>query len=396
MIRGNKRPPEQAEKINVDIPMNIHNRFDFEVIDASTGEVKQRAQAENVICNQLWTRLFTPDTYFNYIHYGTGSGTPSAADTSLFAFSGYCTPASADDQFKTDRANGIISLRRKVQLSESAAVGVTITEVGIGYNSPASTLCTHAMLKDMNGNIISITKTATDIVNIFATIFVHYNQNGYDGGKIELAAPNTATYIGTCIYIWLLKGSTMVANGHYYYLHPHTITTGWNPYFNHPEQGSTASFDLATKKMLITGSRYSADSCNFPGGIAAIDLQESTYIWGMGYMPSITLQTGGLWYPKSHVSSEPIGTGDGTSKDFSTKFNYAQSAKIYINGVEKVTGVNVLSVPHKATNLLAGFKTIEMAFTQAGEYYQNSPYINFSDSGLTSNNYIRGILNSYT
>ena len=86
MIRGTKRPrvkaveiiEPKAQKIDAKLNASIHNRFDIEVVDVKTGEIKQRAQAENVICNALWTRLFTPGAYFNYIHYGTGSGTPAA------------------------------------------------------------------------------------------------------------------------------------------------------------------------------------------------------------------------------------------------------------------------------------------------------------------------------
>ena len=163
----------EAQHIDAKLNASIHNRFDVEVVDSVTGEVRQRAQAENVICNQLWTRMLSPEAYFNYIHYGSGSGTPAVGDTSLFAFSGYGTPSTADDVWSGDYATGVASLRRKIKLSETTAVGVTIAEVGIGYDTTAETLCTHAMLKDMSGNQISITKTATDIINIYATVFVH-------------------------------------------------------------------------------------------------------------------------------------------------------------------------------------------------------------------------------
>lgn len=93
MIRGIKRPmPVQkmdstrVTNVNIPITASIHNRFDIEVVDATTGKIRQQAMAENVICNQLWTRLFTPDKYFAYMHFGTGSGTPDIMDTNLFTF----------------------------------------------------------------------------------------------------------------------------------------------------------------------------------------------------------------------------------------------------------------------------------------------------------------------
>ena len=64
----------------------IHNRFDIEVVDAATGKVKQKAYAENIILNQLWTANFWTYAWFKYIHYGTGTSTPTATDTRLDNF----------------------------------------------------------------------------------------------------------------------------------------------------------------------------------------------------------------------------------------------------------------------------------------------------------------------
>ena len=95
MIRGTKREVDvRPSVVNVDLNASIHNRFDIEVVDAKTGEVKQRAQAFNVVCDNLWKRLFTlpttttiSDWSYN-LHYGTGTGTPSASDVSLFSYLG--------------------------------------------------------------------------------------------------------------------------------------------------------------------------------------------------------------------------------------------------------------------------------------------------------------------
>ena len=36
-------------------------------------------------------------------------------------------------------------------------------------------LCTHALIKDMNGNPVVITKTDTDIITIYATVYLLLN-----------------------------------------------------------------------------------------------------------------------------------------------------------------------------------------------------------------------------
>ena len=138
-----------------------------------------RAQAENIICAQLWTRLFAPDTCFNYIHYGTGSGTPAAADTSLLRFWATERLPQATMSIHRPGTMDMYLFGRKLQLSELTAVGSTLTEVGIGYSTSSSSLVTHAMLKDMNGNQISIAKTSTDIINIYAIRCLSFSTSGY-------------------------------------------------------------------------------------------------------------------------------------------------------------------------------------------------------------------------
>ena len=62
MIRGTRKALDKKPYANVNLNASIHNRFDVEVVDAKTGKVKQRAQAENVICDFLWTTLLKMST----------------------------------------------------------------------------------------------------------------------------------------------------------------------------------------------------------------------------------------------------------------------------------------------------------------------------------------------
>ena len=52
----------------------FHNRFDIEVRDKDTGELKQKGQAENIILDRIYTRLCNFSSYFSYIHFGQGTG----------------------------------------------------------------------------------------------------------------------------------------------------------------------------------------------------------------------------------------------------------------------------------------------------------------------------------
>lgn len=331
MIRGRTRPIEMAQaglvrpvKAEAKLDMSIHNRFDIEVVDAFTGKTKQKAYAENVICNRLWTRMFNATPFYrkwnNYIHYGSGAGTPSASDTSLFAFVGAVANSGLTRNF--DSAAGVASVRHQIQLSETTAVGVTITEVGIGYESDSSTLCTHAMLKDMNGNPISIVKTDTDIINIFATIFVHYNPEGYDSGTIRIALPSASESVSNDLIDWLFGLQWNV-----FYDYAGAGRGGWAVSTGSGVGSWSFTFNSTTKTFKAVLSRRNVSTWNQTGGLSSINACGVN-----GYNIFLGFKAGGSWYPGSTIVGEAVGTGDGVTKDFKTAFGDVSDAIIYVDG----------------------------------------------------------------
>lgn len=160
----------------------FHNRFDITLTDAESGAIRCRARAFNVVCDALWTQLFcigtddvTGGDYFRYIVYGSGSGTPYSFDTRLFSRVGAAELREEDGRIFTcsvDPETNTAAVSGHIRLGTSDAVGVTITEVGIGYDNIH--VVNHAMLEDMNGNPLSVTKTDTDILDITATVFLHF------------------------------------------------------------------------------------------------------------------------------------------------------------------------------------------------------------------------------
>lgn len=332
MVRGRKRPIEMASagilkptKAEAKLDVSIHNRFDIEVIDATTGKAKQKAYAENVICNQLWSRMFSSTagnrTWNQYIHFGSGTGAPSASDTSLFTF--VAAVANTNPTRINDAANGVSSIRHQIQLSETQYVGVTLREVGIGFSTSSSSLCTHAMLKDMNGNQISIAKTDTDIINIYATVFAHYNPDGYDDGTIRVIP----YYAGSPSRCFLIEWVLGMADAPYY--------TGGSPMTYAPgghgnisaTAGMTGTVNEGTKSFKATASRRNVSTWNISGGIGSVAL----CVTGGGLVT--VFKVGGSWYPGTNIVGEAIGTGDGVTKDFKTAFGYANNATIYVDGL---------------------------------------------------------------
>lgn len=335
MIRGTTRSTCKVEK---NINAGIHNRFDIEVVDSKTGKIRQRAKAENVICDQLWSRLFAKQSYFNYIQYGRGSGTPSSTDKALF--SPIRALAVGTAVWDTSNAeDGVFWAKRSIQIAENVDVGETITEVGISY-STGSTLCTHAMLKDMNGNPISINKTATDVINIHATVYVHYSPTGYDNGSIRII-PNIFTgfasgHAGLLLFFagvinvtnYTVPSQAVLQQGVWSFVEVHSGSDSEACSFSVSSVG-----DVSTKTFTLTMSRIAVGYGNF-GNIRTIMLYQGRNGQSSMVNACISLTVGGDWYKESVIEAEAVGTGDGSTVDYALKFPGARDAAIYVDGVK--------------------------------------------------------------
>lgn len=336
MIRGTKRKLGSASVKQFGVNTSIHNRFDIEVVDPISGEVKQRAFAENVICNQLWTRLCSSNTYNSYIQYGDGEGTPSASDTSLFSYIGYLS--SSVYNLKYDFDNDVFICTKKAVMSETVAVGKTITEVGIAYGTSSTNLVTHAMLKDMNGNPVSLEKSSTDIFNIYATVFIHF---AYPSRHIRMTGLHM--YEGAYYTSTLLGHLAGLAAMPTMYC-PHMI--GTIPSGTGKLTVST-SYDATNRKITLKVPRLGASNWNL-GGLYSFHIStgtSNTEDWDIGGAANIVLDVAedDGWYGSTHISGEAIGTGDGVTIDFATDFGFVKNLHVYVDGEEVPASVDFLS-----------------------------------------------------
>lgn len=352
MIRGAQRDIPVVKKT---IQASIHNRFDIEVIDSRTGRIKSKAFAENVICDNLYKNFTVTTGYFSYIHYGSGTGTPSPSDVSLFNKVGHgdVRDDSTIVELGSGEKDGVAYLRKKITLSETTAAGVTLTEVGIAAGTGNGTLCTHAMLRDMNGNPVSLEKTAVDIVHIYATVYVHYSLTGYSNGSIRI---HPVLYNNDRGFLMFLAGryNSSSGNGGYRPMSYCASVGGYQPAATNgsaPASGSVNfTIDASAKTITIRISRIPADQGNV-GGLSFIQLMDyqvssSGKTYGSG--TSLVLTTGdGSWYPGSVIDSESVGSGDGTTTEFSLNFPNAHNARVYVDGVEQ-SDVEVLSIPKQS------------------------------------------------
>lgn len=339
-------------KTKKELQMSIHNRFDFEVVDARTGEVKQRAQAFNVLCVGYFNHIFGN---VSSILYGSGSGTPATSDTALFHYEGTASDAATYSPYDiTDRSReseGIWVRRIKRTIPNTDAVGVNITEVGFGTTT-AGWLLTHAMLQDMNGNPISIHKTDTDIINIICSLYLHYS-----GQNSDITVYNEYTWdyrsvngslVSLALYGGVHSSGVNVNIGKGNILTSLNVGRQFAGVKNGDSKPSTTNYvyDASTHILTITYPQIPVSTGNIYGarqiGIGAMTTENSS----AGYLhASILIQAGGTTFPTAHITDESVGIGDGSTTRFATKFNSPYNATVKINGVTVSSGVTVNKYP---------------------------------------------------
>lgn len=332
MIRGQKFNVVVPQK-SIDIEAKLHNRFDFDVIDAKTGEVKQRAYAENIILDKWWTQVFTPARANTSIHVGTGTGTLAPSRTSLFNF--LAGKASVESATTINEAENWISHKRIATWLETENMNTAWTEVGIAYSTASSSLTTHALIKDLNGNPVTLNKGATDIINVYSTVYAYLpaqtlgirfiyprkvNINLSDGAFL-------AWLIGCSGYFPLhrtfgLKGALQYSQSGYSGSWSGNLSLAYNS----SGTNATHAGSAATKTLSTIMARMPASSFNSLNGVKSIGFGIVAYQGDSGTsmdrVMELQLTVPAPWYPYSAIVAETIGTGDGATQDFETYFPF--------------------------------------------------------------------------
>lgn len=368
--------------VNIDFNAKIHNRFDIEVRDAKTGELKQQAQAFNVICNALWTRLLSGNSYFTYIIYGSGTGTPAATDTALFkkinAIYGGSDTYSVND---SDLTSAVVSLRKKITIRTDVSNGSTIREVGIGYDE--THIVTHAMLQDMNGNPISITKTNIDVITIYATIYLHYVASDLTKSQVTAASKFYSS-------LWATN-DTVIRDSEPLF---RKLLGSGGSFDTHIEvRNSNLFYDASQIIHLTLGYNSSGKTISVSGRIDVGQFNKSRGILGILLFNSISLDVRQKFTLNNFaITGESIGSGDGSNVNFNTKFPINSSAKVYIDGVEQLSGVTIntgvdkefykLLKIYDGNHHLINFEGKVLPHTNSGK---SGFFIIENDSGITFN-----------
>lgn len=308
----------------------IHNRFDVEVRDAKTNELKQTAVAYNIILNR-WFHYFTNTGGVIYyadplkaIGVGKGTGTLDVTRTDVFSYIGRKIPTTIETVY--DYPTSYIT--KEIRLEADQFNGNNITEVGFlaAYYDTYYHFVTHAFLQDSEGNQIAIQKTDTDVVIIRGTFYVTFNCTGFGDNGIYPAADQNG------VVRWLLGVATFPNTISFSRYNLQKSTDLWN--FKHGTKSS--SLDACTRNATTWRIDYPV--------ITWLDTERNNHTVrtiGINSIGAISLPNHTM-FPPVQVTKIAIGTGDGTTKDFSIKapFIIPNSETIYVNNVALTKGTD--------------------------------------------------------
>lgn len=308
----------------------IHNRFDVEVRDAKTNELKQMAVAYNIILNR-WFHYFTNTGGVSYyadplkaIGFGKGTGTLSVTRTDVFSYVGRKIPTTIETVY----AYPTSYITKEIRLEADQYNGNNITEVGFlaAYYDTYYHFVTHAFLQDSEGNQIAIQKTDTDVVIIRGTFYVTFNCTGFGDNGIYPPADQNG------VIKWLLGTGSFPAT------------------FAFSRYNLQKSTDLSTNKHGTKSTNM--DACTRNATTWRIDYSVITWLdternnhtvrtIGINSIGAISLPNHTM-FPPVQVTKIAIGTGDGVTKDFSIKapFIIPNSEAIYVNNVALTRGTD--------------------------------------------------------
>lgn len=332
--------------MNINVGIKLHNRFDIEVKDTRTGEIVQRAQAENIVLNSMFDWLMNTGSNTTYVYaysriaYGSGTGAVSATRTSLFNKIGLKTKTVVE--FVHNQSPTPSYCKSKIVIPPEDNVGATITEVGLVANF-TEILLTHALIKDAEGNQISIgPKTDTQEITIYSTVYatvtlpegmlltIPTNGNALlhkliGSGQSSLTYTNSS---GTRLECHVFSDKTATNQSNLY-------NTG--SIANKTNFAFTVQ-DTANKKSSVPRVRFGSSEGN--GRIWSISFVSIISSFNCGLFR--ILLPNSLWQGYNFIGKN-IGVGDGSTKKFNfpwSDINTSKEFKIYVDGSLKTKDVD--------------------------------------------------------
>lgn len=316
--------------------VTLHNRYEIELIDAN-GNVKQKATAYNVVLDSWKSAMRVPPLG---ISFGSGSGEPSSSDTSLFSKLWNIKASVA----RTKIDDRTVQFKLVCNVPASTSYVGTITEVGLLCRADKGSIhssydftdpISHALLKDAEGNPISIVKSDTDILRATAYAFYTLDLSGI--GVVQLPIEKSAMYgvglnsdYGSCG--WQLMTSLYLSVDVKGNVSP--ISVGGT--YSDKYAGGVHTAKIATSRMDA-----SVGNTHYYHRLTIKDRRSYSNGYDYGDIGHIIFPNADVFPPKL-LSNITVGVGDGATTEFKCPLNLfiEGSDVVYINGVALTRGVD--------------------------------------------------------
>lgn len=334
-----------------DLGIKFNNKYCVELIDSTTGEVKQSGYFHNTHTKNLWSLIFTTNNYEGNLGaamvVGKGTTAPTFEDTALAsklwdsigtgtALYPQVYPANVSYEWLDD-----YTLRKKFSFTFPATSNFVgnVCEIGLGYNISYSGLqyntniCTRTLLTDSEGQVITFNKTDLDILVISVTI--------------------EASLVSTSNSFILVKRSKILSNILGSSSTGSSIRSSLGNLnlirFNWSKKATGSLIDRAVSTATAgVSEKQTKDGHNGTYTYPTVRLPATT-VTSQTFYNAISVPTLGYWelpnediFPTYVITGIAVGTGDGSTTSFINPLNYfkANSEKVYKNGVQLTRDVD--------------------------------------------------------
>lgn len=333
--------------MNIKIPAQFRGTYEF-ILKRKDGSV-QKETVHNIATSNIVNA-----THSSSLSIGSGSGTPSSADTKLFNHK-WNISASVVSHVQNIGEDGA-SMNMTYIVPATTSYVAVITEVGMGE---PNSIYTHAMLVDAEGNPISIIKTENDELTINVTLELYTSTTlplTMDfapfvsvSRKPTLAALLLSHIVNSHRYITVLTGdddkSTNYRSALMLSICPRNLLL---PYRTHssgvdPEYLPFNGNKSMMRKELVGNLRCRNNSFN-THYYRYLQFSLAWYYSGYTHVSipmALDLKNPDI-FPPQLLSNIAIGVGDGSTAEFACPLNYFKkdTEVIYKNGVALTRGVD--------------------------------------------------------
>lgn len=345
-----------------DLSAKVHNRYDLQLVDAQ-GNIKQEAYAENIVVDLFFKQKYYTNSSWmwsstspKYIHLGSGTTEPTSSDTELTQ---YLFEIEIESSTRTIlNKEGDVRMISTAKVPAEASYTGDIAEIGLVGGGG---LMSHALLKDAEGNPISIKKEDTDSLVITVTSF--YAMRSSDSKFI--------LFNGTSGIAWrsMSRENTW---GRVDFLRLANICK------IHDTDDNTISTYVPLATSTFASATYSGLTVTFAktriGAESANDIKfwNALCIDGLGfmYLPNPEL------FPEYELTEKTIGVGDGETTEFSHPIEMfiKDSEVITVDGAILNRGVDYVVDNYNNQSELANvsigyFATIHSGAIGGGHYH---------------------------